>query len=136
MCPPEYHIAVGMTVRDGAADLAAFTRPAMVWCERLGSSKEFEYPAEKPLPPDVKERFSTIEWLFDETGAGKAHKVRIKYDPDFGYPTSVFLDCQKKWPRRNYPSALATTRHTPQDTSPRGLAPTTSHVGGSSVDLR
>ena len=78
MCPPEYHIAVGITVRDGAADSAAFTRPAMVWCERLGSSKEFECPAEKLLPPDVKERFSTIEGLFDETGAGKAHKVRIK----------------------------------------------------------
>ena len=31
MCPPEHHMPVRITVRDGAVDSAAFTRPALVW---------------------------------------------------------------------------------------------------------
>ena len=54
-------------------------------------------------PPDGKERIGPKDGLFDENGVGKTHKVRKKYDPDFGYPTCVFLDCQKTWPRRIYP---------------------------------
>ena len=69
---------VRITVRDGAVDSEAFTRPALVWGKQKGRSKEFECPADKPLLPDVEERFSTIDGLFDKTGAGKAHhKVRI-----------------------------------------------------------
>ena len=32
-CPPEYHMPVRITARDGVADSVAFTRPALVWGE-------------------------------------------------------------------------------------------------------
>ena len=33
MCPPEYHLPVRITVRDGAVDSVALNRPALVWGE-------------------------------------------------------------------------------------------------------
>ena len=33
-CPPEYHMPVRITAKDGAVDSVTFTRPALVWGER------------------------------------------------------------------------------------------------------
>ncbi|MDA0750394.1 MAG: DUF6174 domain-containing protein [Verrucomicrobia bacterium] len=75
--------------------LPEYTAPVIINVER-GEWSEISLVRDgKPVKEDDWKRYKTIEELFDiidQALLQDAKEIRVEYDPDFGYPSSVFID--------------------------------------------
>ena len=76
-CPPEFNKPIEVRVYRGVIQQATLL------------------PDGKPLPADRKNDAMTVEDLFkmiQDAIAGKAESVEVKYDAQYGFPTSISID--------------------------------------------
>jgi hypothetical protein len=76
-CVADYRREALVRVRDGAIEYAEYTDNGEV------------------VAPEAFDRFLTLEDLFARIAAaidGQAAKIDVSYDPEYGYPTWVFID--------------------------------------------
>ena len=75
------------------------TRPVTVWVDR-GSIEYLLYADDgRPVPLSYANSFPSVEQLFDAIQDGidrQADYLDIEYDPTYGYPTSVYIDYDRR----------------------------------------
>jgi hypothetical protein len=75
------------------------TRPVTVWVDR-GSIEYLLYEDDgRPVPFSYSNSFPSVEQLFDAIQDGidrQADFIDIEYDPTYGYPTSVYIDYDRR----------------------------------------
>ena len=75
------------------------TRPVTVWVDR-GSIEYLLYEDDgRPVPFSYSDSFPSVEQLFDAIQDGidrRADVIDVEYDPTYGYPTSVYIDYDRR----------------------------------------
>jgi hypothetical protein len=75
------------------------TRPVTVWVDR-GSIEYLLYEDDgRPVPLSYSNSFPSVEQLFDAIQDGidrRADVIDVEYDPTYGYPTSVYIDYDRR----------------------------------------
>jgi uncharacterized protein DUF6174 len=75
------------------------TRPVTVWVDR-GSIEYLLYEDDgRPVPFSYANSFPSVEQLFDAIQDGidrRADFIDVQYDPTYGYPTSVYIDYDRR----------------------------------------
>ena len=75
------------------------TRPVTVWVDR-GSVEYLLYEDDgRPVPFSYSNSFPSVEQLFDAIQDGidrRADYIDVEYDPTYGYPTSVYIDYDRR----------------------------------------
>ena len=75
------------------------TRPVTVWVDR-GSIEYLLYEDDgRPVPFSYSNSFPSVEQLFDAIQDGidrRADVIDVEYDPTYGYPTSVYIDYDRR----------------------------------------
>lgn len=90
-CLPEYTTPMQITVENGKV-VSAFTESLMVELRPDGSEAD-------SVMIDVTDRAMTIDQLFKEIQQSidnNAASINVKYDPRWGYPTSIYIDLDKR----------------------------------------
>ena len=86
------------------------TRPVTVWVDR-GTIEYLLYEDDgRPVPLSYSNSFLSAEQLFDAIQDGidrRADLIDVEYDPTYGYPTSVYID----YDRRVADEELSLTTH-------------------------
>jgi hypothetical protein len=75
------------------------TRPVTVWVDR-GTIEYLLYEDDgRPVPFSYANSFPSAEQLFDAIQDGidrRADLIDVEYDPTYGYPTSVYIDYDRR----------------------------------------
>jgi hypothetical protein len=90
-CLPEYTTPMQITVENGKV-VSAFTESLAVELRADGSEAD-------SVMIDVIDRAMTIDQLFKEIQQSidnNAASINVKYDPLWGYPTSIYIDLDKR----------------------------------------
>ena len=87
------------TVRVSCECPTDVTRPVTVWVDR-GSVEYLLYEDDgRPVPFSYSNSFPSVEQLFDAIQDGidrQADLIDVEYDPTYGYPTSVYIDYDRR----------------------------------------
>jgi len=92
-------LSYSYTVRVACDCPSDITRPVDVWVDR-GSIEYLLYTDDgRPVPFSYSNSFPSVEQLFDAIQDGidrQADFIDVEYDPTYGYPTSVFIDYDRR----------------------------------------
>ena len=92
-------LSYSYTVRVDCECPTDVTRPVTVWVDR-GSIEYLLYEdTGRPVPLSYASSFPSVEQLFDAIQDGidrQADFLDIQYDPTYGYPTSVYIDYDRR----------------------------------------
>jgi len=92
-------LSYSYTVRVTCDCTSDVTRPVTVWVDR-GSIEFLLYEdTGRPVPLSYASSFPSVEQLFDAIQNGidqRADVVDVDYDPTYGYPTSVYIDYDRR----------------------------------------
>ena len=92
-------LSYSYTVRVDCECPSDITRPVTVWVDR-GSIEYLLYEDDgQPVPFSYANSFPSAEQLFDAIQDGidrRADYMDVQYDPSYGYPTSVYIDFDRR----------------------------------------
>ena len=93
-------LSYAYTVRVDCECPTDVTRPVDVWVDR-GSVEYLLYVDDgRPVPYSYANSFPSVEQLFDAIQDGidrNADYIDVEYDPTYGYPTSVYIDYDRRY---------------------------------------
>ena len=78
---------------------AEVTRPVVVWVDRGSVEFLFYEDDGRPVPLSIADSFPSVEQLFDAIQDAidrNADSVDVEYDFTYGYPTSVYIDYDRR----------------------------------------
>ena len=92
-------LSYSYTVRVACECPTDVTRPVEVWVDR-GSIEYLLYADDgRPVPFSYSNSFPSAEQLFDAIQDAidrNADNIDVEYDPTYGYPTSVYIDYDRR----------------------------------------
>jgi len=92
-------LSYSYTVRISCECPSDITRPVVVWVDR-GSIEYQNYEDDgRPVPLSISNSFPSVEQLFDAIQDGidrRADDIQVQYDFTYGYPTSVYIDYDRR----------------------------------------
>ena len=93
-------LSYSYTVRVDCECPTDVTRPVDVWVDR-GTIEYLLYADDgRPVPFTYANSFPSVEQLFDAIQDGidrRADYIDVEYDPTYGYPTSVYIDYDRRY---------------------------------------
>jgi hypothetical protein len=92
-------LSYSYTVRVSCDCPSEITRPVVVWVDRGSIEYQFYEDDGRPVPLSISNSFPSVEQLFDAVQDGidrRADIIDVQYDFTYGYPTSVYIDYDRR----------------------------------------
>jgi hypothetical protein len=92
-------LSYSYTVRVSCDCPSEITRPVVVWVDRGSIEYQFYEDDGRPVPLSIANSFPSVEQLFDAVQDGidrRADNIDVQYDFTYGYPTSVYIDYDRR----------------------------------------
>jgi hypothetical protein len=92
-------LSYSYTVRVNCECPSEITRPVVVYVDRGSIEYQFYEDDGRPVPLSISNSFPSVEQLFDAIQDGidrRADTIDVQYDFTYGYPTSVYIDYDRR----------------------------------------
>ena len=92
-------LSYSYTVRVNCECPSDVTRPVVVWVDRGFVEYLFYEDDGRPVPFSISDSYPSVEQLFDAIQDGidrDADYIDVEYDFTYGYPTSVYIDYDRR----------------------------------------